>query len=176
MKTRTILLGVITLIVGFVLGMLTSAQLRYHRMNPVRMYFNADRFREGFYKTIQPDEAQKVKIEQILNKYAKINGETQGEFRKELDANARAMRKELDSQLTKDQLARLKEMDDRRQEMMKQERERRRNDTTDYRNFRRPSPDRFPGRGRFSPDGHSSPDGPPPPMPRQDSAISPDRK
>jgi hypothetical protein len=178
MKTRTILLGIITLIIGFVLGMLTSAQLRFHRLKPVRMYFSEERFREGFYKTIQPDEQQKVKIEQILNKYAKINSETQSDFRKELDSNVKAMRKELDSQLTKEQLARIKEMDQRRQEMMRQERERRKNDTTDFRNFRRQSPDRFPGSGGpFRHDGRPSPDGPPPTtIPDQDSTRLPDRE
>ena len=171
MKTRTILLGVITLIVGFILGMLTSAQLRYHRLKPVRVYFSEERFREGFYKTIQPDEKQKVKIDQILDKYAKINSETQDDFRKELDANFKAMRKELDSQLTKEQLARLKEMDQRRQEMMRQERERHKNDTGDFRNFRRRGQDRYPG-----PDGRSSPDGPSHPMPDRDTTMLPDRK
>jgi hypothetical protein len=46
------------------------------------------------------------------------------------------MRKELDSNLTKDQIARLKEMDERRQEMMRQERERRKNDTVNFRDSR----------------------------------------
>lgn len=137
MKTRPILLGIITLIIGFVLGMLTSAQLRLHKLKPVRMYFSEERFREGFYKTIQPDEEQKAKIDLIIDKYAKLNHELQGSFRKELDANIKAMQKELDSNLTKEQLARIKEMDERRQEMMKQERERRYNDTTRFNDDRR---------------------------------------
>jgi len=151
MKTRLILLGLITLIVGFVIGMLTSAQLRLHRLKPVRMYFSEERFREGFYKTIQPDEAQKAKIELILDKYGKINSETQSNFRKELDSNIKAMRKELDSNLTKEQLARLKEMDEKRQEMMRQERKRRDNDTTGLRNDRRGFPGRGPGQGTVPP-------------------------
>ena len=145
MKTRTILLAIVILIIGFVLGMLTSAQLRLHKLKPVRLYFSEERFREGFYKTIQPDEAQKVKIDLILDKYAKLNSELQGNFRKEMEANVKAMRKELDSNLTKEQQARLKEMDDRRQEMMRQERERRNSDTTDLRNNRRRYPEGSPG-------------------------------
>jgi hypothetical protein len=173
MKTRSLLLGIITLIIGFVIGMLTSAQLRLHRLRPVRMYFSEERFREGFYKTIQPDAEQKAKIDLILDKYAKLNSETQGNFRKELDANVKAMRKELDSNLTKEQLARLREMDERRQEMMKQERKRRDNDTTRFRNNRRS----FPGR---SPDGRPGPQGPPPPPQPyhgdRDTTLSTDRK
>jgi hypothetical protein len=171
MKTRPILLGIITLIIGFILGMLTSAQLRLHKLKPVRVYFSEERFREGFYKTIQPDEEQKAKIDLILDKYAKQNSELQGDFRKELDANVRAMRKELDSNLSKEQLARLKEMDERRQEMMRQERKRRKNDTTNYRNDRRRYPGESPGR---RPDLQ---DPPPPSSPEQDSSSwSPDNK
>jgi len=170
MKTRPILLGIITLIIGFVIGMLTSAQLRLHRLQPVRMYFSQERFREGFYKIIQPDEEQKAKIDQILDKYAKMNSETQGNFRKELDANVRAMRKELDSNLTKEQLVRLKEMDERRQEMMRQERERHKNDTTNFRNSRRRPPE---GSGERRPEFQGSP---PPPFPERDTSWSPDRE
>ena len=170
MKTRTILLGIITLVIGFVIGMLTSAQLRLNRLKPVRMYFSEERFREGFYKTIQPDEEQKAKIDLILDKYARLNSETQGNFRKELDANVKAMRKELDSNLTKEQLARLKEMDERRQEMMKLERERRENDTTRFRNERR----RFNDRSQYQRPG---PQGPPPSFPdNHDTTRSPDRE
>jgi len=170
MKTRPILLGIITLVIGFVIGMLTSAQLRLHRLQPVRMYFSEERFREGFYKTIQPDEEQKAKIDQILDKYAKMNSETQSNFRKELDANVRAMRKELDSNLTKEQLSRLKEMDERRQEMMRQERERRKNDTTNFRNGRRRPPE---GSRDRRPEFQGPP---PPPFPERDTSGSSDRE
>jgi hypothetical protein len=84
-----------------------------------------------------------------------------------MDANFKAMRKELDSNLTKEQLARLKEMDERRQEMMRQERKRRDSDTTNIRNDRR----RFPGDPERSTDRF----GPRPHLPsEQDSARSPD--
>jgi hypothetical protein len=168
MKTRPVLLGIITLIVGFVIGMLTSAQLRLHRLKPVRMYFSEERFREGFYKTIQPDEAQKAKIDLILDKYGKLNSETQSNFRKELDSNVKAMRKELDSNLTKEQMARLKEMDEKRQEMMRRERKRRDNDTTGFRNDRRRFPDRGPGQGP----GVQGPVPPPPSHGDHDTARS----
>ena len=169
MKTRTILLAIVILIIGFILGMLTSAQLRLQKLKPVRVYFSEERFREGFYKAIQPDEAQKVKIDLILDKYARLNSELQGNFRKEMEANFKAMRKELDSNLTKEQLARLKEMDERRQEMMRQERKRRDSDTTSFRNDRR----QYPGDS----ERRSDPHGPQPPSPSdQDSSLSPGNK
>jgi hypothetical protein len=148
MKTRTIIVIIVTLLIGFVLGMLTSAQIRNQKLRPVRMYFSADRFREGFYKVIQPDEKQKAEIESVLDKYGKLNSDLQNNFRKELDANMKEFRKEIDSKLTKDQLARLREMDEKRQEMIRQNRKNHPNDSTER---------RFDGR-------HRSFDGPPPPQ------------
>jgi hypothetical protein len=122
MRTKPILLVTITLIIGFLLGMLTSAQIRFNRLKPVRVYFSEQRFREGFYRAIQPDEKQKAKIDQILDKYAKINIDYQDEFRRNLDSTMKEFRKELDSNLTREQLTRIKEMDDRRQQMIRQNR------------------------------------------------------
>ena len=167
MKAKPIILVIITLIIGFVIGMLTSAQIRLHKMQPVRVYFSEGRFRDGFYKTIQPDEQQKAEIEKILDKYAKLNGDLQGGFRKSYDSTMKEFRKELDAKLTKDQLARLKEMDERRMEMIKQSfRDRNNQDST-----RRPDP-----RWREREGGRPFPDRPPRqgdpdhPGPRPDSA------
>ena len=118
MKTKPVLIILATLIIGFVLGMLTSAQIRYHKLNPVRVFFSEERFREGFYRTIQPDEQQKAKIDVVLDKYARINSELQSTFRKEFESNMKEFRKEIDTYLTKDQIGRLKEMDERRQKMI----------------------------------------------------------
>ncbi len=157
MKSKSIIIIVVTLIIGFILGMLTSAQIRYHKLKPVRVYFSEDRFMEGFYQTIQPDDQQKSKIDQVLDKYAKINSQLQGDFRRELDENMEDFRRELDSNLTKEQLSRLKEMDERRQKMVRQNWRGRENDTNNNRNDRRRSQNVRP-----SPD-ESQP--PPPPRP-----------
>jgi len=55
--------------------MLTSAQLRFNKLKPVRFYFSEERFREGFYRIIQPDEKQKAEIDKILEKHARVNSE-----------------------------------------------------------------------------------------------------
>jgi AraC-like DNA-binding protein len=136
MKAKPIILILATLFIGFVLGMLTSAQIRYHKLNPVRVFFSEERFREGFYRAIQPDEQQKVKIDLVLDKYAKINSELQTNFRKEFDSSMKEFRKEIDTYLTKDQIARLKEMDERRQQMIRHSRSGHRNDSTGFRGER----------------------------------------
>jgi hypothetical protein len=147
MKAKSIIVILVTLIIGFILGMLTSAQIRYNKLKPVRVFFSEERFREGFYRTIGPNEQQKTKIDLVLNKYAKINSELQSNFMKELDSNMKEFRKELDMNLTKEQLARLKEMDERRQEMIRHNRNNFQNDSLNMRPDRR----HFPG-GRPGPD------------------------
>lgn len=115
--------------------MLTSAQIRFNKLKPVRFYFSEERFREGFYKIIQPDEKQRSEIDKILEKHARINSEMQDNFRKQADSNIKALRKELDAKLTKEQLARIKEMDERREKMIREARKHR-NDSTDRRDMR----------------------------------------
>lgn len=150
MKAKPIILVIVTLIIGFVLGMLTSAQIRYQRLKPVKVFFSEERFREGFYRAIQPDEQQKAKIELVLDKYARINSDLQNDFRKDLDASMKEFRKEIDLNLTKEQIVRLKEMDERRQQMIRQKRKNHENDTLDNRNDRRHDQD-----DRSLPDGPS---------------------
>jgi hypothetical protein len=139
MKAKPIIIIVITLVIGFVLGMLTSAQIRYHRLKPVRVFFSEERFRNGFYEVIQPDEKQKATIDELLSKYAAVNSEIQNDFRKKMDSTMKDFWKELEPSLTKEQLARIKEMDQRRMEMVRDNR-RNPHDSTNFRENRRMQP------------------------------------
>ncbi len=47
MKAKPIIFIILTLIIGFILGMLTSAQIRYHKLRPVRVYFSEGPFQGG---------------------------------------------------------------------------------------------------------------------------------
>jgi hypothetical protein len=132
MKAKPIILVVLTLVIGFVLGMLTSAQLRLNRLQPVRFYFSDERFREGFYKIVQPDEKQKTELDKVLDKYNKINRELQEYFWKEAESNMRAFRKEIDSKLTREQISRLREMDEKREKMIRDAGRRHRHDSVRY--------------------------------------------
>ena len=145
MKAKPIIIIIITLAIGFVIGMLTSAQIRYHRLKPVRVFFSEERFRNGFYEVIQPDEKQKETIDQLLSKFAGVNSEIQNDFRKKLDSTMKEFWKELEPSLTKDQLSRIKEMDQRRMEMVRTNR-RNMHDSLNFRDARRmpPPPDRRP--------------------------------
>lgn len=140
MKAKSIIIGIVILIIGFVLGMLTSAQIRYHRLKPVRVYFSEERFREGFYNVIQPDQKQKEKIDIVLSKYARVNSEIQNDLWKKLDAMMKEFWNEMEPNLTKDQLARLKQMDERRMEMIRQNRRNPHRDSLDSRDNHRREP------------------------------------
>jgi recombinational DNA repair protein RecT len=169
MRAKPVIVIICTLIIGFILGMLTSAQIRFHKLKPVRVYFSEERFREGFYKTIQPDEKQKAIIEEVLNKYARINSEIQDNFRKEFDQSMSEMRKEIDSNLTKEQIARLKEMDEKRRNMIRNDRNGTGADSAGFRGHRRFQDGNRPGwqgpsDGRPNrPDSSHQPPPPPPP-------------
>lgn len=151
MKTKSIIIIVVTLVIGFILGMLTSAEMRYRKLKPVKVYFSEERFRDGFYQAIQPDDKQKEKIDLILEKYAKINGEIQDNFRKELDASMKEFRNELDLNLSKEQIERLKNMDDRRQDMIRNNRKYNNRDSVKFRRDDRHR--REGGRGQGRTDG-----------------------
>ncbi len=153
MKTRPVILVVVTLVIGFLLGMLTSAQLRIHRLKPVKVFYSEEKFREGMYQAIQPTDEQKVIIDQILDKYSKLNSDATASFRRDFEARMQKFRTEIDANLTPEQIARLKELDAQRMEMIKS---RRNNHGRDY-------PDR--GNRRHDSSGFSSGENPPPPPP-----------
>ncbi|HVN58792.1 MAG TPA: hypothetical protein VMT63_10870 [Bacteroidales bacterium] len=122
MKAKPVIIVVVTLIIGFILGMLVSAHIRYNRLKPVRVFFSEQRFHEGFFNVIQPDEKQKETIEKILAKYGAENSSIQNDFRKKMDSSMKEFWKEIEPVLTKDQLSRLKDMEKRRMEMIHRER------------------------------------------------------
>lgn len=122
MKTRPVILAIVTLIIGFFLGILVSAQLRSHRLKPVKVFFSEEKFRESMYQAIQPTGDQRIDIDKILEKYSMLNSEATASFRKEFKSRMGQFRNELDSILTPEQISRLKELDAQREEMIKSRR------------------------------------------------------
>ena len=137
MKTKPVILVITTLVIGFIIGMLTSAQIRLHRMRPVRFYFPRKEFREGFYKVIQADEKQKLQLENILNDYDELNNNLLHDYRRGFEQNVKDMQKDLESLLTKEQQDKLKEMDKRREEIIREARKKFADDSLENRRFNR---------------------------------------
>jgi Spy/CpxP family protein refolding chaperone len=129
MKTRSVVILVATLFLGIILGMLTSAQIRYHKLKPIRVFFSEERFREGIYSVINPDESQMVKLDEIIKKYSRRNREIQTNFRRELDNFTKDLWKEMDPVLTREQVEKLQEMEKKRFDFNRQGRGRPPGDT-----------------------------------------------
>jgi hypothetical protein len=89
-----------------------------------------------------------VTIDELLSKYAKVNGEVQTDFRKRIDSVMKEFWKELEPSLTKEQMDRIKEMEKRRMDMNRNDR-RNPHDSTNFRDRRRMQP----------PDGGRPPEG-----------------
>lgn len=129
MKTKSVIILIATLLLGFILGMLTSAQIRYHKLKPIRVFFSEERFREGIYSVINPDESQMVKLDEIIKKYSRRNREIQTNFRRELDNFTKDLWNEMDPVLTREQVEKLQEMEKKRFDFNRQGRGRPPGDT-----------------------------------------------
>ena len=110
MKARPVFLMIITLLIGFLLGVLTSAQLRHKRMRPLRIYSSEQQFREGAYSFIEPGEEQVEVLDEIISRYGKEGSELQRSFRREFDALMNNFWSELELQLTEEQLNSMREI------------------------------------------------------------------
>ena len=124
MKLRSVIIIVATLFLGFVMGMLTSSQIRYHKLKPVRLFFSEERFREAIYGTINPDEYQKEKLEVVIRKYSRLSREIQMNYRKTLEDFTSDLWKEMLPLLTSEQKEKMEEMERKRQELSRQWRSR----------------------------------------------------
>jgi hypothetical protein len=119
MKTKPVIIIIATLLIGFVLGMLASAQIRYHKMKPVRFFFSEEKFKEGFYGLIQPNDSQREKLDDLLAKYARKNADMQNDFRKKMDQLMQDLKNETDPILTKEQLDKIRLMEKKRMDMIR---------------------------------------------------------
>ncbi|MCU0376650.1 MAG: hypothetical protein MUC78_00160 [Bacteroidales bacterium] len=119
MKTRAIIIVVATLLIGFFLGMLTSAQIRHSKLKKMRMSVSGRDFAEMMMDVINPDDKQRLELEKVMKHYEKQTREMQSEFRRDFDSVSTAFKKDIDTLLTPDQLARVREMESRNREIMK---------------------------------------------------------
>jgi len=120
MNKKSLFIIIATLLLGFVLGMLTSASIRYQKLKPVRFFFSEERFREGIYQIINPDEEQKEKLEVVIKKYARSSRELQSGFRKQFEDLTRNLWNEMEPLMTEEQGDKIQEMEKRRQDFSTQ--------------------------------------------------------
>lgn len=120
MKTKPILLVSLIFVIGFIIGMLTSAQIRNNKLKPVRQYLSEQRYVDGLKRIIQPTEEQVVAFDGIVRKYGELNGKLSKEFWDGMNSNMESFRKEIDSKLTKEQKTKIEEIEAERQKMFEE--------------------------------------------------------
>ncbi len=149
MKLRITILIILTLLLGFVIGILTSAQLRHKRMRPVRTYASEHYFKEHLYKVAEPDSAQKVELDAIIKQYGEKVNEMNASFWKDFEALMDSQWDDIKPVLDKKQIEKLEEFERNRRERMNEFRQRGRSGDRDYH-------ERGRDRGRRPPDFRDS--------------------
>jgi len=106
-----------TLLIGFVIGYLTSTQVKESRIRELRTFGSAEGFKFMMEHMLELDEKQKDAIKPVVDKYAKENFELMKNFRGEFSVLMKEFHKELTPYLTPEQIERLNEFGKRGREM-----------------------------------------------------------
>lgn len=109
MKTKSIFIILATLIIGFIIGFLTNGQLTNNRIQRFVKQGSYDGFKSRLIHVIQPDDAQIMKIEPIIDDYAQRVHQTFTESRKGFKTLHEEMLEKLKPYLEPEQMTRLEE-------------------------------------------------------------------
>jgi hypothetical protein len=113
MKTKSILILVLTLIIGFAIGFMTNSHLTKNRIQSFVKMGTTDGFKERLYRVIKPDEMQRSEIEPILEKYAGEIHEAVNISREKMKTINGQMMQELEPYLNDDQVERVLKVQER---------------------------------------------------------------
>lgn len=104
MKTKSILIIIATLLIGFAIGFLTNAQITRQRLDTFVSQGSYNFFRYRMIRDINPDAQQAEKIEPILEKYARLADENITQSRMQMQELHQKMIDELQPYLTAQQM------------------------------------------------------------------------
>ena len=96
-----------TLVIGFALGMLTSAQIRNAHVKKFRSFSSADRFVFWTLHILDPTPEQREKILPVIRKYADENNKLREEYREDFITLMKDFKKDLYPYLTDEQKQRI---------------------------------------------------------------------
>ncbi len=96
-----------TLLIGFALGMLTSAQIRNAHIKKFRSFSSADRFVFWTLHILDPTPEQREKILPVIRKYAAENNKLREEYREDFIDLMKNFKKDLYPYLTDEQKQRI---------------------------------------------------------------------
>ncbi|MCD6565148.1 MAG: hypothetical protein J7K53_04315 [Bacteroidales bacterium] len=106
-----------TLLIGFVIGYLTSTQVKENRIRELRTFGSAEGFKFMMEHMLELDDKQKDAIMPVVDEYAKKNFELMKNFRGEFSVLMKEFHKELTPYLTPEQIERLNEFGKRGREI-----------------------------------------------------------
>ncbi len=104
MKTKSIIIIIATLLIGFAIGFLTNAQITRQRLDTFVRQGSYNFFRYGMIRNINPDPQQAEKIEPILEKYAQLANQNVSQSRQNMQQLHQEMIDELQPYLTAEQI------------------------------------------------------------------------
>ena len=109
-KLKNILALAGTLIIGFVLGMLTSGLIRHAQIKKFRSFASREGFGNWTIHVVNPTPEQRQKLMPVIKKYASENMELREKYRKEFMLLMKDYKKDLYPLLTPKQIQRLETM------------------------------------------------------------------
>nr|NQU89528.1 hypothetical protein [Bacteroidota bacterium] len=109
MKTKSVLIIIATLIIGFIIGFLTNGQLTKNRIQRFVKQDNCERFKSRLIHVIQPDDSQFEVIEPIIDEFTRKVHQSMRESRKGFNSMHDEMVDKLKPYLEPEQINRLEE-------------------------------------------------------------------
>lgn len=107
MKTKSILIIALTLILGFLLGILSTGMIQRAQFKKIRNFQTERGFGNHIIHIIEPTDNQLESIQPILDKYGKEIRSTGKAFRNEMKILMDSMHQELRPFLTEEQFKRM---------------------------------------------------------------------
>ena len=116
-RIKTGILLLTTLLIGFVIGFLTSSQVKESRIRELRTFGSPEGFKYMMEHMLELDDKQKDAIWPVVDEYARKNFELMKNFRGEFSELMKELHKELTPHLTQEQIERLNKFGERGREM-----------------------------------------------------------
>ena len=102
-KTKITVMFIATFIVGIIVGALINGAYHKRRIARINEMRQRGGFAEFIIDTVQPDEAQLIKVREILDRYSARLSEIRRQNRVQFETSSDSMRSELSAVLTTEQ-------------------------------------------------------------------------
>ncbi|NCC72164.1 MAG: hypothetical protein EOM06_02105 [Sphingobacteriia bacterium] len=109
MKTKSVLLIIATLVIGFIIGFLTNGQITRNRIDKFVKTGTHEGFKGMYFRILQPDPEQIDQIEPILDKYGALIHDKVNTMQKSMKELHQQMVMEINPYLSDEQRERLTE-------------------------------------------------------------------